>query len=624
MNQNRRKRRLRGVDASQLARGGYRRDAFTLVEMLVAVALVLLMMTMFAQIFQLAGGTITKQRGIAENDQRSRTLQTILKADLDKRTFRLAMPWSSAEDNTLDEVRGGERLGYFYISENDPNNDSEDVLQFTVSSYGRRENRDLTKYFGKASAPTALNWQTTISGQQFLTFGNQPEADDFWSTPNGTAEAPGAEIAYFVRGSKLYRRVLLVRQPSLGRTGQPNYDNFGGDAFDYTATIPTGVSALPYPQNSPFWNDFDHSAFPQLGVNAGGPTQIYAYLHSMNDLQIASTQFAFGRPQFRFGHRPLLAGIGRAGCPREFDTPDASNVVRYFGRFTQEETSNFNFRYPQGLSNAIAGTINPMTGTLTLDDNLTTNSSTDYLFPDFAFGSRRGEDLLLSNVHAFDVKVWDDVVNGFVDIGKATSDSGSPAARAFATGAGAPPDQRLNPFYGPVDPANAFAAPYNSNRVFDSWHPAISLDFNGDGTVSAVEKSPPFRHLIYYPANQANPSVNGYAVAQQPNWSANTPYSVGDIVFPLNNQRANGQRFYYRCVAVGGSATSGATEPTIQRWPAAAGARVRDPYNSTTDYVVWEAVENWRPLKAIQITVRYFDTTSEQMRQQTIVHSLVD
>jgi len=38
---------------------------FTLVEMLVAVALVLLMMSIFAQIFQMATGSLSQQRGIA-------------------------------------------------------------------------------------------------------------------------------------------------------------------------------------------------------------------------------------------------------------------------------------------------------------------------------------------------------------------------------------------------------------------------------------------------------------------------------------------------------------------------------------------------------------------------------
>ena len=68
--------------------GMTRRGGFTLVEMLVSVALVLLIMTLFAQAFGIAAGSIKKQRGLAENDQRARSMVTILLGDLKKRTFR--------------------------------------------------------------------------------------------------------------------------------------------------------------------------------------------------------------------------------------------------------------------------------------------------------------------------------------------------------------------------------------------------------------------------------------------------------------------------------------------------------------------------------------------------------
>ena len=71
-----------------------RRPAFTLVEMLVSVAIVLLMMLLFAEIFRLATSSMTTQRGIAENDQRARSAQTVIKADIDSRTFKRLVPFS--------------------------------------------------------------------------------------------------------------------------------------------------------------------------------------------------------------------------------------------------------------------------------------------------------------------------------------------------------------------------------------------------------------------------------------------------------------------------------------------------------------------------------------------------
>lgn len=612
---------------------------FTLVEMLVAVALVLLMMSLFAQVFQLAGGTITTQRGIAENDQRSRTFQNVIKADLDKRTFRYVMPWSVGEDGSLAEVDAIRREGYLYISENDPLNDLDDELQFTINVNAVTKNPDLSSFFGKAT--TSAGWTSTDTSQTpnvtYLNFANQPEADDGWTIPNGTAEAPAAEVAYFVRGGKLYRRMLLIRKPLplSGANSQPTF-NDGRNAFDYTVPVPMGGQS-PYPDPTvvsgvSFWNDFDHSAFPYPGENASGPGQVYARFHSVDDLSNASTltQFPLGRPNFRFGHQ---FGNGR---PREFDSSG-----NYFGRFTQEETSNFNFRYPHGLSTLG----NPMTATINLDVDATTNPLTDNTFPDFAFGSRRGEDLLLSNVHSFDVKIWDPSAQfgagGFVDIGRTTANADvySPAAVEFSvTG----PDNRSNLQYGPIDPPPAptsgFPAPYDVNRVFDTWYPYANyppgpppalepkMDLDGDN----FNDPPPFRHVIYGAAatsGRYGVAVGQYpnpGVRQQPQWDVNQTYAVGDLVFPTNaNQRENGLRFVYRCVRVENS-PGPEPEPTLQQWPAVAGGRIQIPSTSTTDYYVFEAVDNWKPLRAIQITVRFYDVTSDQMRQQTIVHSLTD
>lgn len=602
---------------------------FTLVEMLVAVALVLLMMTLFAQVFQMAGGTITTQRGIAENDQRSRTVQNILKGDLDKRSFRLVMPWATGEDGSLVDTAAVDREGYFYYSENDPLNDTDDVLQFTINVNTRVKNPDTTALFGKATSGATWN----SSGNILSYLRNQPEADDGWSTTNGTAEGPAAEVVYFIRGGKLYRRVLLIRPNPWGTNGesQPSYvynNTLTYDLFDYTVPPPMG-GPTPYPDplvttGISFWNDFDHSAFPVLGVNNSNPTDVCARFHSVDDLSNASTltQYPLGRPQFRFGHRSETVAGTVTGRPREFDSPDGSNVVRFFGRFTHEETSDSNFHHPHGRSTALSGTIDPMVGSLTL--NTTTN-----VFPDFVGGLRRGEDLLLSNVHSFDVKVWDAGALGgagaFVDIGRtaAAADPTNPQAVNFSVSG---PDNRSNSAYGPINPSSAFAAPYNVNRVFDTWHPDCNLNLDG----IAGDDPPPFRHVIYG-AGTPNNSEWGVAVGQSPNlgvkqkptWLASTTYAPGDFVFPTStNRRANGLRFVYRCVNVVGTPSTARTEPGLNEWPAVSGARLQD--GTATDNYVWEAVDNWKPLRAIQITIRYHDVTSDQMRQQTIVHSLVD
>ena len=101
--------------------------------MMVAVALVMLLMMLFAQVFQMAGGSVSTQRGLMENDQRARSVQTLIQGDLTKRTFQKVIPFAFNEDLTAPEAELSYRRGYFYISENDPATDSDDVLAFTVT-----------------------------------------------------------------------------------------------------------------------------------------------------------------------------------------------------------------------------------------------------------------------------------------------------------------------------------------------------------------------------------------------------------------------------------------------------------------------------------------------------------
>src|SRR5262245_65319071 len=111
------------------------RGAFTLVETLAATGIGLLMLTLFLTIFQMATQAMTIQKGMSANDQKARLVQMILRNDLngDKfdsadpsrpkacRTFRNVLPFSAGE-NGQPHFDSTDRCGYFYISENDPNN----------------------------------------------------------------------------------------------------------------------------------------------------------------------------------------------------------------------------------------------------------------------------------------------------------------------------------------------------------------------------------------------------------------------------------------------------------------------------------------------------------------------
>ena len=567
---------LRASRRSRVRRGG-----FTLVEMLVAVGLVVLMMSLFAEIFTLATGSMSKQKGIAENDQRARTLETLLHNDVraslvtEKKSLtfvptdqgslrpRGMVPFEANEDNGLSALSVDARKGYFYISENDINDDTDDILQFTVDRF------DV--FYGRAVVLTAAN-----NYAQYIANPNQPDFDDQSAVSDSTGSSPRAEISYFLRNGTLYRRVLLIRTPVTSippYETQPQYDPSGSqiDFFDNdTATSPS--------YTGDFWTDFDYAAFYRTTADGG------ALFHGTTSLDnTATVTYPLGSdttgahplaiPHFRFGHNQLT------GQPREYIL---ANAGAFIGRFTQEETSHTSFNYPHQLSTVGSGNpYDPASVTLTYNSGVVTQ---------FENGSRIGQDAVLSNVHSFDIKVWDEILGRFVDIGHAQSSGGTPGdfnqSRNRHVAAGLR--------YGP-------RTTVGNNRIFDTWHP--QLDIGG----STAYDPPPFSPMVHYP-----PTLDG----TKKTWAASsTTFVLNDIAFPLNP--GYGYHFAYRVVSVGAAATptTGATEPS---WPLVANDTVVD------GDITWQAVKNTKPLRAIQITVRFYDVSSGQLRQICVVRPLLE
>ncbi len=628
-----------------------RPHGFTLVELLVALGLVALLMLMFAQVFQVATATMSTQRGIMENDQRARMLTTIIGSDLNHRTMRSVMPFQPGEQDY--PMHGPfsfrERQGFLSVSENDPNNDADDVLHFTAFFQPQKASDELTStdaevYYGKAAPlyyPQSLTVENNLG--QIISIvqdnQNQPEVDDGSAFLNFTASSHTAEVVFFLRNGNLYRRILLIREPlnpSLDHQPKDGATGGGSDMFDPTLANPY------YSLGRDFWRDFDFSAHYQSPLSGarltGGGVGV-------NPLDNGSNGGAFpiGMPSHRFGHDPISSNPN-LGFDNAFKTADDSigNPREYvdslfIGRFTQQETSNSQFNFPHSLSSA-ADDHDSMTG---LPSYLISDGIPPKFLPDVASGTsagtvnpptvaiahpltdsdgngvvdqydgdpmlapiyrRRGEDILMSNVHSFDVKVWDEIMGDYVDIGHAQSNGGQPGDFNQIN------NRRTS--YGPQA---------SNNRMFDTWHPhfnANNRSFYVDSLSAPVDMDTgdvsPFLPRV-------NPTIH-------PTWQPSTPYNIGDIVVPSDTtDRYFDTVFYYQCTAnTTGMATgqSAATEPTP--WPAATGIAVTD------NELTWTAVYNpagilaVKRLKSLKITIRYLDVSSDQMRQVTIIQSLID
>ncbi|OYW21810.1 MAG: hypothetical protein B7Z55_05400, partial [Planctomycetales bacterium 12-60-4] len=194
-----------------------RQAGFTLVEMLVSVALVLLIMTLFAQIFQMAAGSISVQQGIAENDQQARMITGLIRGDLDKRSMRLVLPFAADEDTRTADAELDRRQGYFYYAENDPNSKIDDVLQLTTLVSSNRQSGDDSPYSGRADSAVgtgnllAANARLNITGlsSNVITVSTAPSGsvvavgDSVWVTGSLSGANDGVYQVTNISGSDL-------------------------------------------------------------------------------------------------------------------------------------------------------------------------------------------------------------------------------------------------------------------------------------------------------------------------------------------------------------------------------------------------------------------------------------
>lgn len=648
-----------------------RRRGFTLVEMLVSVALVLLLMTLFASIFQMATDSVKTQRGIAENDRKVRTLTTVLRADIAKRTMRKVLPFFPGEADGTSPTDFGDRGGYFTISTNRSDSGLDDVLQFTMNSGQLKDNLDTTEFIGRAeqlvdrSGTDALLTDTNLILSTTL---NQPDVDDDNLNANATATSSTAEVSYFIRNGSLYRRQLLIREPiplaGAALDAQPRNsaatDLF--DGIDSTGTTYDGQFQLPRVDSTStradivtddFWTHFDFSATIDPADRTIPPDSISdlkaAFIGppAMTNADDDPLAVALGKPNYRFGYE------FNTGRPREYLTGGGL----FMGRFLHAETSAGNFNYPQQHSTDEGAITRLADNTATANGN-PFDINVEYSLNEFGVittfddvvgaasngrgGPRAVEDLLLANVHEMRIEVWDDRLERYAPLSHLSLNSADVEGDYHIS-------RRFNVNAGPV---HTIVAP----AVFDTWHPRVNLDMDGGGTFDDTERHPPFKaYSIYPPRAPAGPSPAGMPgpVPDDTNssaglsfWQANTEYAVGDVTFarfadadgdmtfewfndlPTVNPAVSsdgvadeGFELIFQCVAISDpdSNSLGFTGTTEPDW------KQHTPGTLVTDgEVTWRVLDNRRPLKAIRIKLRFMNQATGNMRHLTLELSLQD
>lgn len=347
--------------------GGY-----TLVEILVALTLTLILMTAVVKVFGDVGPGIANARKALEQFDRLRTAAQQLNSDLNNVTARL-------------DGRAGrpeEALGYFELIEG-----SYLFLNPTTPVNPTTSTSAPSGYPYYAIQPNPANSTQYLRdysvGERgdILMFTARNAAHPYVGRYNPTGGTPQtvpsdvAEIAWYLRGNRLHRRFLLVMP---GAQALTNYTN--------------------YTSKANYYNDNDISARLVNGKMVP---------NSLADLVKRQNRFAHAQT-FPFDVR----GWGTLGLPTLAECTDSSStgwMTNWQNGSTPTPTAG-----PPGeadmWNNSSSGTYSVAS---VLPDQWLNRSSQK--------GQRISDDVVLTNVIGFDVKVWEPAANngagGYVDLG---------------------------------------------------------------------------------------------------------------------------------------------------------------------------------------------------------------
>ena len=291
---------------------------FTLIEILVATALVLLLMGIVVTIFADVGKNIRNSRSALEKNDQLRAALHRLRKDLEGATAGMRPPLNpDANLGYMEIIEGPMGVVYFPnvvapsnpttgLTDNSTQADSDDIVMLTT----RSKTEPFTGRFSYLDSPQGSD---------------PPDGSDSigsykWYTT--TIQSDTAEVAWFVRGTTLYRRVLLVRPDRLTDT-------------DVRAVSSTLNPVDPLPVRSGFYGGGDDPSYVgpdgyDLSVRVVGGDYDRDPGQTTQDPQIVpNTLGDLTKRENRFAHQPHCyphdaRGWGALGLPTLRECSDPS------------------------------------------------------------------------------------------------------------------------------------------------------------------------------------------------------------------------------------------------------------------------------------------------------------
>jgi hypothetical protein len=429
------------------------RLAFTLIEVLVAMVVTLILMGIVVTIFGAIGTGVSNSHATMDMSDQLRTAKNRLQVDLAGVTAQMLPPR---------RPEYGE--GYFEIIDGPA---GRLAPAFSPSgAYGTSAN---TVFVLDGNTPPVLGPDTTVGdNDDILMFTTRKRGEPFTGryydpvlANDTTVQSQVAEVAWFIRGTTLYRRQLLVR---------PDLNEFYPSPPAANLTTPRIIQPANYPAQYAFYGHNDlsvhaagsysiptapptHAAFD---LSPTPPTQLLTVANSLSDLT---------NRENRLFHRPLLVlysgipatapsnspygwphdargwGVFYSNAPYGY-APGVLGSAMTTGRLglpTLSECSSQNWFYPgtvdlvstvttgqQILLGANSASGNPevfdawdnpnppLAATMYLNNASTPIDPLSGTLSHFLdapnsspFPPRLADDIVLTNVLSFDVRVWD-------------------------------------------------------------------------------------------------------------------------------------------------------------------------------------------------------------------------
>ncbi|MEZ6068984.1 MAG: hypothetical protein R3C10_01680 [Pirellulales bacterium] len=628
---------------------------FTLVEVLAATALALLMMATVVSMFAVIGDNVSESRAAVEMNERLRQTQLTLQKDLEGVTGGDVAPSRDPEagDGSFEIIEGPVgpviapyEVGYMpdgtempaAVTADSLDSSAEFTPDYIINGIDYRPDTTVGDF------DDVIMFTTRSSGEPFV-----GRADTRWA-PSATIESNVAEVCWFLRGTTLYRRQLLV-VPSLQRALEAQLSSLSdadlttflanfyfyndlsvhmeGGPLDHRANEakplrPTlvlntlgdltkrenryGHQPFAYPHDPRFWSVLSMPTLRDCcsGLTPGGYVWPFPYVPAgdFDEIQHDLGGGSFPLPRTIVAPKDLLTGKigGTGGSDREVwhvlfnDPQNTGNVYVPYGRDLWSEN-------------------NPALAALLANPKYVNNSY------------RISDDVILTNVISFDVEVWDPGA----PIYERPNDSGVNVAvvpgdplyaQAVLDDMGdRDGNNRPNGNLGPVSFGAFVDLNYMARLPRASGLEAFGVTFRdphyAPPTLPQPAPRPQFQH-----AGERNSFLRGTRPTSDPivnfedlkasvydTWSTHYEHDG------LNQDATEGH--------VGANIidqqTNGLDEP-ITEVPPSSGTYVRA--NGADDVTEREAPPPYdAPVEAVRIKIRVFEPDSEQIREVTVVQN---